>query len=726
MASAPDPPAVPATSPPTAPIAKVEATIVASFLDGLSIVDSNGQAPSTDPAQEQPAAPNQHTGTKASDAETKERAVKKIMDDKIAGVRYCNWDEFKNRHARDDVDPIEVLLADQDIKMLRADHMSKAQGKGGKAIDLTNIAMLRVRINSRPVLRVFQRFANPDTDWTTRSTTFFPPFRAFIYWHSRMTEELAGMKPARTRPRTPAWDDLDSGAQAQNEAADESAESADSTANSDMRCYVRFVETRIMPMKTRWDPGSPNIPSRIRFDDLWYLFRPGELIYFGEKRGGQNMDFPNASRVWRFLNMDVPEPHPEKPKRTESVDIIRKDDKANMDLYYIDFDGMECGAVSQLLQLRYYPGEVDVSSLPFYPLRMAKNQDKIREENSRTGQKFKESVEQKHWSHKGWTLNSGVLGEKIDNADGVEIRSPEYVDSEVITDFQEAVQTYPDWSPRFESADPREAFADIRNDPVDISISEDYDDDRSDRHSAPMYMNNFNEYVVHSDGIDRVERAKLVETDRFLGRQKISIRDLSEEDIILLPKRVFGYALAERKFIHAHVDSLRKVKCDNDGFKSLRIDKGYLRLIQSLVKAHFERKDLEQKQGIDMLGQDSVTGKGRGVVILLHGVPGVGKTLTAEAVAQEYSKPLFAITCGDLGITPETVSDNLMQIFRLANLWDCVLLIDEADVFLSRREKQGHDLQRNALVSGRFHFQSSCPVACSLPSVADANPPPVG
>ncbi|KAL1845300.1 hypothetical protein VTK73DRAFT_715 [Phialemonium thermophilum] len=127
-----------------------------------------------------------------------------------------------------------------------------------------------------------------------------------------------------------------------------------------------------------------------------------------------------------------------------------------------------------------------------------------------------------------------------------------------------------------------------------------------------------------------------------------------------------------------------------------------MRMIQALVRFHFERKELEQKQGsqgVEMLGQDFIHGKGRGVVILLHGVPGVGKTATAEAVAQEHRKPLFAITCGDLGITAEDVSRNLSNIFRLANLWDCVLLLDEADVFLSRREKQGHDLQRNALVS---------------------------
>lgn len=70
---------------------------------------------------------------------------------------------------------------------------------------------------------------------------------------------------------------------------------------------------------------------------------------------------------------------------------------------------------------------------------------------------------------------------------------------------------------------------------------------------------------------------------------------------------------------------------------------------------------------------------------------------TAEAIALEHNKPLFAITCGDLGFTPQGVEKSLNEIFRLANLWDCILLLDEADVFLSQREKT--DLKRNALVS---------------------------
>ncbi|KAF2874872.1 P-loop containing nucleoside triphosphate hydrolase protein, partial [Massariosphaeria phaeospora] len=87
----------------------------------------------------------------------------------------------------------------------------------------------------------------------------------------------------------------------------------------------------------------------------------------------------------------------------------------------------------------------------------------------------------------------------------------------------------------------------------------------------------------------------------------------------------------------------------------------------------------------------------KGLIMLLHGAPGVGKTCTAECVAAKHGRPLFPITCGDLGTTPTEVETNLDFNFQLAESWGCVLLLDEADVFLA--EKRRKDVNQNALVS---------------------------
>ena len=94
---------------------------------------------------------------------------------------------------------------------------------------------------------------------------------------------------------------------------------------------------------------------------------------------------------------------------------------------------------------------------------------------------------------------------------------------------------------------------------------------------------------------------------------------------------------------------------------------------------------------------DFIEGKGNGLIILLHGGPGTGKTLTAESVAEVSNRPLYRITCGDIGTNAEEIERNLPDVLLFGKIWGCVLLLDEADVFLEERSEQ--DLQRNALVS---------------------------
>lgn len=50
-------------------------------------------------------------------------------------------------------------------------------------------------------------------------------------------------------------------------------------------------------------------------------------------------------------------------------------------------------------------------------------------------------------------------------------------------------------------------------------------------------------------------------------------------------------------------------------------------------------------------------------------------------------------------MTARDVESKLESSFQLAQAWDCVLLLDEADIFLAARRNT--DLERNALVSGR-------------------------
>jgi SpoVK/Ycf46/Vps4 family AAA+-type ATPase len=111
-------------------------------------------------------------------------------------------------------------------------------------------------------------------------------------------------------------------------------------------------------------------------------------------------------------------------------------------------------------------------------------------------------------------------------------------------------------------------------------------------------------------------------------------------------------------------------------------------LIRALITVHIGKTEVKS---------DFMEGKGEGLIILLHGGPGTGKTLTAESVAELAGRPLYRVTCGDIGTDPESVEKYLESVLFIGSTWGCVVLLDEADVFLEERTKM--DMQRNALVS---------------------------
>eukprot|EP01119_Soliformovum_irregulare_P008581 TRINITY_DN2168_c1_g2_i2.p1 TRINITY_DN2168_c1_g2~~TRINITY_DN2168_c1_g2_i2.p1 ORF type:complete len:232 (+),score=75.76 TRINITY_DN2168_c1_g2_i2:999-1694(+) len=94
--------------------------------------------------------------------------------------------------------------------------------------------------------------------------------------------------------------------------------------------------------------------------------------------------------------------------------------------------------------------------------------------------------------------------------------------------------------------------------------------------------------------------------------------------------------------------------------------------------------------------KDIISGKGGGSIFLLHGPPGVGKTLTAEAVSEMLHKPLYSVSMGELGMTPSEIESKLKEILDLATQWKALVLMDEADIFLERRGQK--EIHRNAMV----------------------------
>ncbi|KAI1488658.1 P-loop containing nucleoside triphosphate hydrolase protein [Biscogniauxia mediterranea] len=163
---------------------------------------------------------------------------------------------------------------------------------------------------------------------------------------------------------------------------------------------------------------------------------------------------------------------------------------------------------------------------------------------------------------------------------------------------------------------------------------------------------------------------------------------LTDEQLLLCTCVVRGYALKTKKWLEFFIDFVGDVTFNDKAFDSLVLPEGHKSLILAFAQSQVKNKDTFD---------DVISGKGRGIIMLLSGGPGIGKTLTAESVAETMRVPLYMMSAGDLGSNSSEVEWNLTDVLEMVAKWNAVLLLDECDVFLEARSP--HDLDRNRVVS---------------------------
>ncbi|KAF7510858.1 hypothetical protein GJ744_005958 [Endocarpon pusillum] len=191
------------------------------------------------------------------------------------------------------------------------------------------------------------------------------------------------------------------------------------------------------------------------------------------------------------------------------------------------------------------------------------------------------------------------------------------------------------------------------------------------------------ETIIHALGLN--EQDDGVGKVEIVGTRAVK---LTSDQLMTCRHLVRGFAFKTKKWFDFDIESLEEIDWNMAAFDRL--------VLPANLKSVFLAIARSQSKSTDNF-DDIIEGKGRGVVMLLHGPPGVGKTLTAEAVAEAMQVPLFAMSAGDLGLDPHRVQERLSEAFEMAKRWKAVLLLDEADVFMEQRTMG--DLVRSELVS---------------------------
>jgi len=96
--------------------------------------------------------------------------------------------------------------------------------------------------------------------------------------------------------------------------------------------------------------------------------------------------------------------------------------------------------------------------------------------------------------------------------------------------------------------------------------------------------------------------------------------NMEDGEYMICHNQIPGFALNEKKWALFDVDLIEDVELNVNAWNSLMMNEHQKRMILSLVQVHEDHR-----LGFD----DVIKGKGKGMIFLLHGEPGVGKTLTA-------------------------------------------------------------------------------------------------
>lgn len=158
---------------------------------------------------------------------------------------------------------------------------------------------------------------------------------------------------------------------------------------------------------------------------------------------------------------------------------------------------------------------------------------------------------------------------------------------------------------------------------------------------------------------------------------------LNKEIEIPVHSDVIVFDLKRHMRLVCHTDFLTEYEYLKDLEDSLIIPQENKNLIKNLIN-HSNGKF-----------KDIVRDKSGGLLAMLTGSPGVGKTLTAEVFAEIQKKPLYAVQSSQLGVEPEKIEKELKLCFERSKRWDAILLIDEADVYVHKRTT---DLKQNSVV----------------------------
>ncbi|KAF2623289.1 hypothetical protein BU25DRAFT_414542 [Macroventuria anomochaeta] len=411
----------------------------------------------------------------------------------------------------------------------------------------------------------------------------------------------------------------------------------------------------------------------ITYELCWALFKPNTIVYtptYGNKED------PRCFRVEQCF---------------EYESWLSGAKSCCIDGKYLEYDGQMFGLGDHEAEIKSFKGHKKITSLVAYPLKYHKDPKGTQKLLIERGKKF---VALQGMSYR---LQKGIAYQKVKNTIAkYNINGRVMVDPAI---FRRIQPNYPlsyikpDELNREDDEAGQEMSDDCccSSDDDDVSDSEKpetdpmrvvlWKDSKGKKHPIKVLQST----IDAENGVGDNATTKL-ETDDD-GNMVDHV--FAEEELLIASPVVLGFAFSEKLWLEFSLSGIEEIQWNPEAFDSLVLPDKIKSNLKGLVSSH----RFNAARTID----DVIQGKGKGLNVVLHGPPGVGKTLTGESIAEYLKCPLYAVSAGELGTNSGSLERDLNRIMDITHSWGAILLLDEADVFLEAR--QPHDIHRNSLVS---------------------------
>lgn len=324
----------------------------------------------------------------------------------------------------------------------------------------------------------------------------------------------------------------------------------------------------------------------MRYDYLWTIFQPGMTLF--SKQDGQECALKLHETVYGKDRFGNP-----------CFWVTGK---------YVDWDGTRFGTNKLNIPVMGFCGTRPIAQMAVYPLDYHKNKDGLTERLIERGTRAEALAGSHYKGYHGVGWRKGMMG----------TREKYNIKGRVVID------TY-GWN-RFNTNNAIYVTSLHAKDPMPSGSGGDDEDNGED--DDDEYDDGDEECEMPNDG-------------NFADEEEDKRTPLTTEQKLICTPLLRGYALKEKMWLNFFVNAVREIEWSSGAFESLVLPSNQKELILGFTET--QRK---YRETFD----DVIEGKGKGIILLLCGPPGVGKTLTAESVAEEMKVPLYMMSAGKLHV----------------------------------------------------------------------------